>query len=477
MLFVSAEYLFFLAMVCAVFYLCPVKFRKQVLILASLFFYWTSSEWLLFWLLYAGVVAYLGSFLMEKVSGISERKLLLGLEIILLLLPLIGFKWGNLIMEQLAPEEGLIVAAAPLGISFYTLSLIGYCVDIYRLKYGAEKRYSTFFLFTAFFPQIVQGPIARYDVMKNTLCKEHKFDYQEFCHGCQLILWGFFQKLVVADRLAVLVNHVFTPERERTGFYVVIACVMYSIQLYADFLGCVNIALGSAQLFGIRLEQNFKQPYFTVSIKDFWRRWHVSLSSWLRDYVYIPLGGNRNGVNRKRLNLMLVFAVSGLWHGAGFHYFMWGILHGVYQVLEDIMRPLVKRCSINANRIFRRIRMAVTFVLVTAGWTLFRAESISHFFHLMKNLFAEWNPGILFDGAAFELIGVTRTDMLPALLGVGLMLVVDILHEKNVCIRDMLDRLYLPVRWSIYVGGVIAVILMGIYGPGYSAAQFIYGNF
>lgn len=480
MLFVSGKYLVFLAFTCAAFYGTPVKHRKKVLLLASLLFVGIGCGPLLLWLVYAALTAYGGGRFLETKKGQGKRRLFLGVIVLLLLLPLAGFKWGGLLWAVVRPQNGVLAIAAPLGISFYTLSLIGYCVDIYRGQYEAQRKLSRFLLFVVFFPHSVQGPIARYGFLRETLYREQRFCYTEFCHGCQLVLWGFFQKLVVADRLAVLVNHVFAPERERAGFYVLLACVAYSFQLYTDFLGCVNIALGSAQLFGIRLEHNFAQPYFALSIRDFWRRWHMTLGSWLRDYVYIPLGGNRRGKLRKRCNLLLTFAVSGLWHGAGLHYLAWGILHGLYQVAEDILGLHDKGAFPITGwrrRIFCLGRMALTFALVTFGWALFRANSVSHFLHMMGNMVSVFNPQVLMDGAAFELSGITRTGILPAVAGLFMVLVVDVLHEKNINLRQTIDRLCLPLRWCIYVGGVALVVLFGTYGPGYTASQFIYGKF
>lgn len=480
MLFVSGRYLVFLAFTCAAFYGTPVKYRKTVLLLASLLFVGIGCGPLLFWLFYAILTAYGGGRLLEAAKGQGKKRLLLGTLVVLLLLPLIGFKWGGLLRAVLRPENGVLAVAAPLGISFYTLSLIGYCVDIYRGQYEAQKKLSRFCLFAVFFPQTMQGPIARYPFLRETLYNKQRFCYPEFCHGCQLILWGFFQKLVVADRLAVLVNHVFAPERQRLGFYVPLACVAYSFQLYTDFLGCVHIAIGSAQLFGIRLEHNFAQPYFALSIRDFWRRWHITLGNWLRDYVYIPLGGNRRGKFRKRCNLVLTFAVSGLWHGAGLHYLAWGILHGLYQVAEDVLgwndQKKVPKAGVK-YRIFCMGRMALTFALVTFGWALFRAESVAHFWHMMGNMVSAFNPQVLTDGAAFELSGITRTDILPAVAGLLAVFAVDVLHERNIPVRRTIDRLCLPLRWCVYVGGVVLVVLFGVYGPGYTAAQFIYGKF
>lgn len=481
MSFVSFNYLLFLGIICLVFYGLPVKYRKWCLLPASLFFFVNGCGILVIWLLYSSLVAWGYGLGLERKRNAGKISFLCG-AVILLLLPLVGFKWGHLLQNVLFHTGSAAAFVAPLGISFYTLSLIGYCTDIYRGKYAAQKNFGKFLLFSSFFPHIVQGPIARYDELEKSLFRETKFDYDSFCKGVQLILWGFMQKLIIADRAAVLVNTVFAPDAELMGMYILIAFITYSIQLYADFAGCVNIARGSAQLFGISLARNFEQPYFAVSIQDFWRRWHLSLSSWLRDYVYIPLGGNRKGKLRKCCNTMVVFAVSGLWHGAGFHYFMWGLLHGFFLVFGELLKPVKGRwletVRVRQNgTVFVFIKRLLTFGLVTFAWGLFRADSMIHFLQLLKNMVSVFNPQIIFSGGAFEMSGLRLSSYLAVLGGTAIMTGVDFLHERGIGIRDRIAQMDMPVRWVIYIAAVMTIIIFGMYGPGYSASQFIYGQF
>lgn len=436
---------------------------------------------LVVWLLYSSLIAWSYGVYWERKRH-AGRKSAFRVSVVLLLLPLVGFKWGHLLQNLLLPAGGVAALLAPLGISFYTLSLIGYCADIYKGKYGAQRSFGKFLLFSSFFPHIVQGPIARYDELEKSLFRETKFDYDSFCKGVQLILWGFMQKLIIADRAAVLVNTVFAPGAELKGMYVLVAFITYSIQLYTDFAGCVNIARGSAQLFGISLAHNFEQPYFALSIQDFWRRWHISLSSWLRDYVYIPLGGNRKGKLRKYGNTMIVFAVSGLWHGAGFHYLVWGLLHGFFLVSGELLKPVRKRC-LEAAHVKQNsgaaafVKRLFTFGAVTFAWGLFRAESVSHFWGLLKNMVSVFNPQILFSAGAFEMSGLRLSSYLAVLIGTMVVAGVDLLHERGIGIRDRIARMRLPVRWGIYIAAVMTIVIFGMYGPGYSASQFIYGQF
>lgn len=238
---------------------------------------------------------------------------------------------------------GRLAFLLPMGISFYTLQIIAYVVDVYRGKYPAEKNFLQYMLFVMYFPQILQGPIARFDQLKKQLCSGHTFSYATFVGGFELMIWGYFQKLVIADRAAVIVDRLFGEYRSYTGVYMLLAGVLYSIQLYTDFNGCVCIARGASEMLGITLAENFDHPYFATSIQDFWHRWHMSLSSWLRDYVYIPLGGNRKGKLRKYVNILLTFLVSGLWHGMGLTYLVWGFLHGLYQIMGSLLMPVRDR--------------------------------------------------------------------------------------------------------------------------------------
>ena len=468
MLLVSASYIIFLLIVCIIFYLCPIKYRKWILLPASLFFFLYQSGKLFLWLFYSTFVAW-GYGLSGNRN--KRRDALLACAVILELIPLVGFKFGGVF-------SGSGTIAVPVGISFYTLSLIGYCIDVYRGKYAGEENFGRFLLFSSFFPHIVQGPIARYDALRKTLFSRQKFHYDSFCKGIQLILWGFMLKLIIADRAALLVDQVFGSEGALRGTYVLLAFVTYSFQLYADFQACVCIAQGTAQLFGIRLEHNFRQPYFAVSVQDFWRRWHISLSTWLRDYVYIPLGGSRKGTLRRYGNILLVFLISGLWHGTGIHFLVWGMLHGIFQIAEGLAASCRMRfLPAKESRAGRWLRRIITYALVTFAWGIFRADSVGQFLRLLRDMFAVFNPQILLTPGAFEMSGLRMSSYVAVLAGMCVVFLVDLLHERGIRIRDRISGLALPIRWTIYAAAVLSVLIFGMYGPGYSASQFIYGQF
>jgi D-alanyl-lipoteichoic acid acyltransferase DltB (MBOAT superfamily) len=369
----------------------------------------------------------------------------------------------------------------PVGISFYTLQSIAYMADVHKGRIEPQKNFFKYLLFITFFPQILQGPIPRYEELGIQLYKGHAFEEEKVRKGLYLILWGFFQKLVIADRCNLVVNEIFSNYTAYDGLYFWIAGILYSLQLYTDFAGCVAIAAGTAETLGIQLAQNFKQPYFAVSIKDFWRRWHISLSSFLKDYVYIPLGGNRKGKVQKWLNLMLTFLVSGIWHGIGTHYIVWGLLHGFYQVMGEVLMPLKnglrKLTGMEkdgfAHRLFCRL---FTCFLVMVAWIFFRAESTSKAIYMVSHLFHKWNPWILVSGQIYTL-GLKEEEWLLLILCVIFLIIIGVLHEKGIAIRDAFLKQPLIFRWIVLFAGLFLILIMGIYGPGYDSAQFIYGGF
>ena len=472
MSFISVYYVIFVFLLNILFYGISHKYRMYILLVGSLFFITLYSKYAAIWIIAASLMAYLFGSVIQK-SKFCNTKTGLFLGIGILVFPLFFLKYLCPLMQGTFSE--LIV---PVGISFYTLSLISYVVDVWKGKYDAEKNVWKFILFTIFFPQIVQGPIARFDCWKNNLNKIYKFEYREYTFGWQLIVWGYFLKFVVADKAGIMVNTVYENPVELPGIYILTAAILYSIQLYADFCGCVNIAIGTAQTFGIVLQPNFRQPYFAESIRDFWRRWHLTLSNWLRDYVYIPLGGNQKGKVRQCINILVVFVVSGIWHGFGLNFVLWGILHGIYQVFEIIFDRIglpVNRKQ--GNRCSRVIKILITFVLVTFGWMLFRAQSVEQFLNLLRQMFSTWNPEAILDGNAYYRMGLSRLQTLPLILGIAGLFVVDLLHERGISIRKKVSEYPIVLRWMIYLAVIMFILIFGTYGPAYADNQFIYGKF
>lgn len=465
---------FIISVIC--YYTVPKKMRWGVLLLSSIIFYVWSVPYLIIYLLFSAVTTYAFGRWTEKHK--ENGKGLLALVIVANLAVLLVLKFYPLCESRLSfPTLNLLM---PMGISFYTLQVIAYCVDVYKGKTEAQNHFLKYLLFVSFFPQILQGPIPRYEQLKNQLYEGHAFDYRKVKFGFQLILWGLFLKMVIADRAAIFVNAVFPEYHLYEGTVLAVAAVLYSIQLYTDFLGCVCIAMGAAEVYGIQLQTNFARPYLAVSIKDFWRRWHISLSSWLRDYVYIPLGGNRKGTLRRYLNLLLTFLVSGIWHGAGLQYIFWGLMQGGYQVAGEILMPIRKKVrdflKINEESgmyfLWQRI---FTFGLITASWVIFRAQNLRAGLSMLKRIVTDFTPWVFFDGTLYN-FGIEARSFMALLLCIVLVMIVEHFQEKG-NIREMLECQHIIVRWGIYLGAIALVIVLGVYGPGYNATQFLYGQF
>ena len=461
---------FLISLIC--YYVVPKKGRWGVLLLFSLIFYIWAVPAAVGYLLFSAVT----TFAYGKWG--KRKKNCLFLTIAANLLVLLTVKFYPFGEARLGlPALPLIV---PMGISFYTLQVIAYCVDVYREKVKPQENFLKYLLFVSFFPQILQGPIPRYEALGKQLYEGHDFDYQGVTRGFQLILWGMFLKMVIADRAAIFVNAVFAEYHLYEGCVLAVAAVLYSIQLYTDFLGCVCIAMGAAEAYGIRLETNFERPYRAVSVKDFWRRWHISLSSWLRDYVYIPLGGNRKGTLRKYGNLLLTFLVSGIWHGVGLQYLFWGFLQGFYQIMGELLEPVRKqirkvlkiREKDSTYLLWRRL---CTFAMITLSWVIFRAADLRSGLSMIKRIFTEITPWIFFDGTLYQ-FGIEEKSFRALILSIILLAVAEAMQEKR-SLREWIAGQHLIVRWGIYLGGIALVAVLGVYGPGYSATQFLYGQF
>ena len=295
-----------------------------------------------------------------------------------------------------------------MGLSFFTMQVLAYLIDIYKGKIEPQRDFLKYALFLSFFPQILQGPIPRYEQLQHQLVEGHRFDETEFTKGFMLIIWCFFLKFMIADKAKIVVDTIFGNPEIYSGFFVLVGGTLYSIQLYADFLSCTTLAQGVSQMFGIHLAENFNHPYFATSIKDFWGRWHMSLSFWLRDYVYIPLGGSRHGTLRKYLNIIATFFVSGIWHGNGLNFVFWGMMHAFYQISGDLSRgardSFVELLGIPRDSGARKsISRICTFFLAMTAWIMFRAASLPQGLLMLKSMFTTYNPWIFFDDSLLRL--------------------------------------------------------------------------
>ena len=489
MLFNSLEFLIFFPIVTLVYFLIPKKYRYLWLLGASYYFYscWNAQYALL--MATSTVITYLSGLFIDRATTDRGRKLSVAASFVLNLAILFYFKYFYFTMDNINMVRGLFGLSAlepkfdvilPVGISFYTFQALSYTMDVYRREITPEKNIFRYALFVSFFPQLVAGPIERSKNLLTQLREEHKFDYMRVRSGLLVMLWGFFLKLVIADRAAILVNTVYDRYTEFGGAILLVATVFFAVQIYCDFASYSLIAKGAAKVMGFELMDNFRQPYFSTSIAEFWRRWHISLSSWFKDYLYIPLGGNRKGTVRKYFNLMVVFLVSGLWHGASWNFVIWGALHGVYQIFGAVTLNTRKFCCeiLNINRQtshYKLFQRAITFALVTFGWIFFRSEGLTQAVVIVKNIFTNFAPWTLWD--SLTTVGLDMSNLFVLVLSVCLLIFVSKKEQNGISVFEKIEKMHILARWPIYYALIFVVLILGIYGPGFAASQFIYFQF
>lgn len=443
-----------------------IRARNLLLLIASYYFYmnWQPAYALL--LLTSTFVTYIAALGIGCFEDRRKKKICLVSSLVLNLAILFLFKYYNFLSSNISmgleacglkidiPEFGLIL---PVGISFYTFQALGYSIDVYRGTTKVERDFVTYALFVSFFPQLVAGPIERSNNLLPQFKQLHRFDYEAVMSGVKLMAWGYFMKLALADRCGIYVDAIFNNVDKHNGGSYLVASLLFPFQIYGDFAGYSLIAIGVARVMGFRLMENFRRPYFATSVGEFWHRWHISLSTWFKDYVYIPLGGNRVGRLRNYFNLLVTFVISGIWHGANWTFFLWGTLHGILLCIEKAL-GIGKQKFTGINKFFH---WAVTFVLVCLAWILFRANSLSDAMMVIKGIFT--NPGVPKpEYANFIAIGMAMTILL---------------------IKEFADEYQWPVRvadsksWivrHVYLVMMIAyIILFGVLG----GDQFIYFQF
>ncbi|MCR5222618.1 MAG: MBOAT family protein [Lachnospiraceae bacterium] len=466
MLFNSIEFLLFFPIVCVLYFLLPHRFRYLLLLFAGYVFYAFADPHAVVFLVLTTVITWVGGNLLYngKKTGFAGLILSIGLLAYLKYVPYLFSLFRN----------GGISVILPVGISFYTFQSVTYLLDCYRKECESEKNFLKYALFVSFFPTILSGPIQRAKTLLKQFDEEHDFDTVRAKEGLCLMLWGYFLKMVISSRLSLLTDLVFGSET-MAGLPVLLAIFAYSFQIYCDFAGYSFIATGCAKIMGFTLPANFRQPYLAVSVADFWRRWHISLSSWFRDYLYIPLGGNRKGTVRKYLNVMIVFLVSGIWHGANVTYLFWGFLHGIYQVTGGCLSSLFHKDQTvqHASGMQKVLRIAGTFLLITFSWVFFRAPSISEAFLILKRLFTGPYLGAIKDGTLFSLgLGVNNLVFVCAAL--LLLIVTDLLCEKRQCdVSHLLTDVKWPVRWLAYY----CIVTMILFSCNLSTQEFLYMQF
>ena len=488
MLFNSIEYALFLPIVCLLYYKIPERFKKYHLLIASYLFYICWNPWYSLLLLFSTLLTYFCGICLDMFRKELHRKMTLVITIVTSFGLLFLFKYytffntsmvtmlNSIGVQAQLPNLSLLL---PVGISFYTFQSVGYTIDVYRSKLPAEKDFVIYALFVSFFPQLAAGPIQRSTSLINQLKAPRRFEYDKVTLGLKTMAIGFIKKMVIADTLAVQVNLVFNQIDLNNAATYVVAAIFFTFQIYCDFSGYSDIAIGSAKVLGIDLSVNFNKPYFTRSIAEFWRCWHISLSSWFRDYLYFPLGGNRVSKIKWYRNIIVVFLVSGLWHGANWTYVIWGLLHGSYQIMGSITSPIRRKvvAKIQLSRLtvlHSFIQGLITFVFVCAAWIFFRANTIFDAIHIFKSLFGSIavliNPYSFADLLRFG--SLRREQVINCSCFIGFLLLYDTIDWKF-GIWNIVGKMKPFIRVIFY----IVVVYSFFWFMSTSSNEFIYVQF
>lgn len=481
MLFNSFSFAIFLPIVFALYWCIPEKLKWVLILLASYYFYMNWNVKYVILILLTTVVSYTAAILLEKTDADKIKKMILILSAILCLGLLFFFKYFNFLCESAVNLLQLfsiklnpltLKLLLPVGISFYTFQTLSYVIDVYKGRITAEHHFGYYATYISFFPQLVAGPIERTNNLLPQIKKKHVFEYEQATYGVKLMIWGYFKKIVIADTLSVYVSTIYDRPENYTGFALILATIFFTIQIYCDFSGYSDIAIGTAKLFGINLMNNFESPYFSQSIKEFWSRWHISLSTWFRDYVYIPLGGNRVSKTRHNLNIIITFAISGLWHGANWTYVIWGMIHGGAQILEDILPAKLKHKNVGFLRWFR---IGLVFLFVSFAWVFFRADSIRDAVYIITHFF----DGLSHPGQYFKTGLVNIGIEMDKILWLKLIILIVILsvydmYSLKIDVIGELSKKNLLIRWIIYVSMLLIIVFLSQKGV---AAEFVYFQF
>ncbi len=473
MIFNSLEFAAFFLSVVIAFFAVPARFRWAILLVASYAFYMKWNASYAFLIAFSSVIDFfVGQYIQDQPSARKKKAgLLVSLAINLGML--FTFKYWGFFHENMAllaqwagvqyqvPELNVLL---PVGISFYTFQTLSYTIDIYRGTLAPERHFGRFALYVAFFPQLVAGPIERAAHLLPQFRERQHFDYARVCDGLQLMAWGLFKKVVVGDRLGVYVDSVYGFSGQHSGVTLILATYAFAFQIYCDFSGYSDMAIGAARVLGFDLMRNFDRPYFSASITEFWRRWHISLSTWLRDYLYISLGGNRAGELLTYRNLMITMVIGGLWHGASWNFIIWGTLQGVMLTVSRFTLPY--RDALNERlgippKLVRVVRVIITFHLVCVSWVFFRAATLPEALQILSHAVPTGAPFMHLQSMAHGFVGLC------------ILLTVELLQGRYGSLRARIRTLPAPVRWALWYALALLVVTMGIE----TGAQFIYFQF
>lgn len=480
MIFNSLQFLVFFPVVTSLFYVLPHQFRWALLLVASSIFYMAFIPWYILILVFTILVDYAAGLLIGSCQGNHRKLLILTGSIFTNVGTLFVFKYYNFLNENLTQLAQVLdwnytaagmQLALPIGLSFHTFQAMSYTIEVYRGNQKAERHLGIYALYVMFYPQLVAGPIERPQNLLHQLREPHSFAYSNVAKGLRQMAWGLFKKMVIADRLAEFVDVVFDDPSKFHGTTIALASLAFAIQIYCDFSGYSDIAIGSAETMGFKLMRNFKNPYFSESLSDFWKRWHISLSTWFKDYLYIPLGGNRVSLPRWYSNLIIVFAVSGLWHGANWTFVVWGLINGIYVIIETGLLqhfPALSSGSAATRPLWRPIKVLATFALTCIAWIFFRARNLQDAFTAIGNLFTAATA----NETMTLLVHWSMVESLFLIGGVGMLFVVEYnLGDRN--FGEFLHGKPLLYRWCYYYYLIAAVLLFGKFDE----AQFIYFQF
>lgn len=482
MLFNSIDFFIFLPITILLYSFVNNKYKRIVLLFASLYFYGSWNVNYIFLILFTAISSFYSGILIDKTSNKTKQKIILAFNLIVNFSILFIFKYFYFGVEILNDMKAginlnnLPKIILPVGISFYTFQSLSYAIDVYRKNTPIERSIFRFILFVTYFPQLVAGPIERSSNLLPQMSNLKPIKYENVRSGAVLILWGLFKKIVIADRLAISANYIFNNPENSTTFSLIIGTIFFTYQIYCDFSGYSDIAIGVSQLFGIKLMENFRRPYFSKSITEFWRRWHISLSTWFRDYVYIPLGGNRVSTIRWIINTMIVFIVSGIWHGANYTFIIWGGIHGLMLVIEKIAYG--KKINRKYAPAVEFLRWFATYIIVVIAWIFFRANSVGDATYILEKIFKPddlilTNLKMLFvHGGAEMLTGLKFYDFVFAIVFIFLLELVHYITRKTNIVSKTLS-ISSQLRWSLAVITIFTILWFGKFGLN----EFIYFQF
>ena len=488
MLFNSLEFLIFFPIVTILFFLLPQKLRWVMLLTASCIFYMFFVPAYILILAFTIIIDYFAGMYIEKLQG-EKKRLFLIISVFSNIGILFGFKYFNFFNDNIAyiakllhwnyPIENLWILL-PIGLSFHTFQSLSYVIEVYRGHQKAERHFGIYALYVMFYPQLVAGPIERPQNMLHQFHEYHKFDYKRVTSGLKLMVWGFFKKVVIADRLALLVNQVYNSPGDYTGLTLVIATIFFSFQIFCDFSGYSDIAIGAGQVMGFKLMTNFRRPYLSNSVAEFWRRWHISLSTWFKDYVYISLGGNRVSRPKWMFNLLVTFLISGLWHGASWTFVIWGGLNGLFQVTSYITRNIRARAVeiLRLRRlpiIYSQLQVLITFIMISFTWIFFRANNMADAVHIISHI-----PEGLFSTAVVKSqlaqLASAGFDKFYFIISFALIFILEAVHrleESGKNLWDIIETKPAAVRYLAYYLLILSMLLLGEFGSN----EFIYFQF